>query len=111
LYDTVKAPYTDPKGCMAFNNLGHPNVHNCECTKCFSLVQQCDALPGCQAIVKCTLDSGCAKTAASAAASRTSCYFTGVCSPPIDTWGTGSVSTGLSDALGQCGITNNCPRQ
>jgi len=104
-YTAVKAPYTDAAGCMAFASQGHPNAHNCLCTNCFSLQQQCDALPQCQSIMKCIQDSNCNGANA--------CYlFPGApCGSPINVAGTGSVATGLSQAIGTCSTANKCPTQ
>ncbi|HLJ58761.1 MAG TPA: hypothetical protein VKZ50_03420 [bacterium] len=111
VYKNVMAPYPDAAGCHAFNNQGHQAVHDCLCDKCFSLMQQCDAVQGCQAIAKCAWDSGCDPSAGIMAAN--SCYpiaGTG-CTAPINQYGTGSVSTGLAQQLGLCGKTNSCPSQ
>jgi hypothetical protein len=109
-YTSVTAPYTDMAGCMAFSSPGvtaHTAEHNCLCTSCFSLMQQCDALPGCQAIWKCSADAGC--TTADA------CYLLpgAPCVTVINEWGTGSVSTALDQALNTCGQAANpaCPAQ
>jgi hypothetical protein len=108
----VAAPYADAAGCKMFDAQGHPAAHNCLCDKCFSLMQQCDALTGCRTITKCGWDTGCDVNAA--LTSLTSCYplFGGAgCKAPIDKYGTGSVSTALSQQLGKCGSTNGCPAQ
>jgi hypothetical protein len=106
-FDTIKAPYTDAAGCMAFNNQGHPAVHNCFCAGCFELMQQCDALPGCQQILKCELDAGCTDS--------NSCYLLpgAPCYSVINSWGTGSVMTALTSYLQTCGqgLTPACPSQ
>jgi hypothetical protein len=104
-YDTVTANYADVAGCKAYDNQGHQSVHDCLCDSCFSLMQQCDALPGCRAIAKCAWDSGCT--------SANACYLfpPAPCVAPINQAGTGSVSTGLESALSTCGQTNNCPAQ
>src|SRR5580658_9343212 len=39
-YTSVKAPYTDTAGCMAFANQGHAASHNCLCQKCFTVMQE-----------------------------------------------------------------------
>jgi hypothetical protein len=102
-YTSVKTPYTDAAGCMAFANQGHPAVHNCLCTKCFTLIQECDSLPNCQAIVKCAWDTGCTNS--------TACYLSPVatCVTPINNAGTGSVATGLSNSIQTCITSNSCP--
>jgi hypothetical protein len=104
-YTTVTAPYTDIPGCMAANAQGHTAMHNCLCMNCFSLMQQCDALPGCQAIWKCGADSGCN--------SPNACYLLpgAPCVTVIDEWGTGSVDTALTQALETCGAAASpaCP--
>ena len=103
-FSTVKAPYTDVAGCMAFPRPGHATAYSCLCQNCFSLQQQCDALPGCQAIQKCGLDTGCTDA--------NSCYLVaGSCVAPINNYGTGSVSTALSQMLEVCGKGANpaCP--
>jgi|HubBroStandDraft_6_1064221.scaffolds.fasta_scaffold07849_5 hypothetical protein len=123
-YTTVLKPYPDTAGCMAFDSQGHPAAHNCYCQKCFDLVQQCDALPGCKAIAKCFEDSGCAtnKTVCAlvdAVAPKlgctptVTCYFApgAPCTTTIDAWGNGSVSTGLWSMLETCGQSNSCPTQ
>jgi hypothetical protein len=106
VYSAVKAPYTDVAGCMAFDNEGHPNAHNCLCQKCFSLIQQCDSLPTCQVILKCNEDTGCKGS--------DGCYLfpTGAgCVAQINNAGTGSVATFIEQAIGTCGTSNNCPAQ
>jgi hypothetical protein len=108
-YTTVKPAYADAAGCMAFNNQGHKASHDCLCQKCFSLMQQCDSLSACQAIWKCSQDSGCTNA--------NSCYLigNGAGAPPcvavINAAGTGSVSTGMESNLGTCGTNNGCPAQ
>jgi hypothetical protein len=102
-YTSVTAPYTDVAGCMAFNNLGYTSVHNCFCqsTAAFPLVQQCDALPTCDAILKSSLATGCAKSgSASQSALSNACYLiaSGSASETaiaINNAGTGSVATSL----------------
>lgn len=111
-YTSVQAPYPDAAGCKAFDSQGHQAVHDCLCTNCFNKMQQCDALTGCRAIIKCAWDSGCDPSAS--ISSATSCYpltAAGGCKTPIDQYGTGSVSTALSQQVGLCGISNGCPRQ
>jgi hypothetical protein len=111
-YSNVTAPYPDAAGCKAFDSQGHQMVHDCLCDNCFSLLQQCDALTGCKAIEKCAWDTGCDPSAALTSAS--SCYPLsggGGCITPIDKYGTGSVSTGLSQQLGLCGRNKGCPAQ
>jgi len=100
-YRSVATPYATEAECMAYNNQGHPAVHNCLCKNCFTVQQQCDALPGCRAIQKCGADSGCM--------GANGCYFGGACSAIIDGVGTGSVATGLSNALQTCGSAHSCP--
>ena len=96
-FNTVKAPY-DAAGCKAYDPYGHKAVHDCYCDNCGDLMAQCDALPGCQQILKCELDSGCT--------SPTACYLTPInppCATVINEWGTGSVATALTQYLQQCG--------
>jgi hypothetical protein len=100
-FRTVTAPYSTPAECEKFDSQGHPNVHNCLCKNCFTVQQQCDALPGCRAIQKCGADSGCM--------GANGCYFGGACSAIIDQVGTGSVATGLTNALETCGSAHSCP--
>jgi hypothetical protein len=106
-YSAVKAPYTTPTECKAFNpSEGHAAARACLCDNCFTLQQQCDALPGCQDIQKCGLDTGCTDA--------NSCYLVGMkCVTQINNWGTGSVSTALSQLVDQCGQAANpaCPAQ
>jgi hypothetical protein len=112
VYSHVAAPYTDAAGCKAFSDHGHPNVHNCLCDKCFTEMQQCDALVGCQAIITCAWGLGCDPNAP--LTSTESCYplFGGAgCKMQIDSYGTGSVSTAMSQLLGKCGASNGCPAQ
>ena len=102
----LKAPYTTPAECKAFGNSGHTAAHSCLCDACFSVQQQCDALPGCQEIQKCGFDTGCTDA--------NSCYLVGgKCVTPINNWGTGSVATALSQALEACGSAAKpaCPSQ
>jgi hypothetical protein len=107
-YTSVKAPYMDATGCMAFNNLGHPNVQNCLCQKCFSLIQQCDALPLCQAALQCGENSTCLGESSSLA-SDCLYLFNGACVSQIDNPGNGSVAVGIFNALGTCLTNNKCP--
>lgn len=107
-FDTVKQPYADAAGCMAVKRSGHQAAYNCLCQNCFSLQQQCDALPGCQAIQKCGLDVGCTNA--------NTCYLyagSGGCVAPINNYGTGSVSTALTQMLETCGQAASpaCPTQ
>lgn len=105
-FTKVKAPYADMAGCIAFDKTGHTAAHSCLCQNCFTLQQQCDALPGCQEIEKCAFDTGCN--------SANACYLSnGKCVAPINNWGTGSVSTALSSYLQTCGNMANpaCPTQ
>jgi hypothetical protein len=105
-FDTVKPPYADVAGCMAFKRSGHTAAYDCFCQNCFSLQQQCDALPGCQAIQKCELDIGCTNA--------NSCYLGGgPCVAPINNYGTGSVSTALTQLIATCGsgASPACPHQ
>jgi hypothetical protein len=106
-YSAVKAPYTTPAECKTFNAAaGHAAARACLCDNCFSLQQQCDALPGCQDIQKCGLDTGCTDA--------NSCYLVGMkCVTQINNWGTGSVSTALSQLVDQCGQAAKpaCPAQ
>jgi hypothetical protein len=68
-------------------------------------MQQCDALAGCQAIWKCSADSGCTDS--------NTCYLNpgAPCVTVINEWGTGSVHTALEQMLGVCGqaATPACP--
>ncbi len=109
-YSSVTAPYTDAAGCIAFTSAGataHQAEHTCLCNSCFSLMQQCDSIPGCQAIWKCAADSGCTDS--------NTCYLNpgAPCSTVIDQWGTGSVATALEQMVGVCGqaATPACPAQ
>ncbi len=96
-YTSVAAPYTDLTGCMGFDAQGHMAAHSCLCMACLSTMAQCDAMPGCRAIWKCAEDSGCTNAQA--------CYLLpgAPCTNVINLWGTGSVSTALSQALQSCG--------
>jgi hypothetical protein len=95
-YTSVKAQYADVAGCIAFDKTGHTAAHTCFCQNCFTLQQQCDALPGCREIQKCELDIGCTNAQ--------SCYLGGgPCVAPIDNWGTGSVNTALTQMIAACG--------
>ncbi|MGH7271634.1 MAG: hypothetical protein ACREJ3_14480 [Polyangiaceae bacterium] len=104
-FNTVQAPYTTVAGCQAYDSQGHPNVHNCLCaaSACFPLLEQCDALPGCKAILKCELDSGCTDA--------NSCFlYPGApCATVITNYGVGSVATDLTQLLTACGTANMCP--
>ena len=110
-YSDVKAPYADATGCQMFDAQGHTTLHNCLCTKCFTQMQECDALTGCRAIAKCAWDSGCDPSAG--IMSSTACYplTGGGCTAPINQYGTGSVSTSIAQQLGLCGKNNGCPSQ
>lgn len=104
-YSDATAPYADVAGCMAFADQGHKAQHDCLCQSCFTLMQQCDAAPGCQAIWKCSADANCTNA--------NSCYLLpgAPCVIVINQYGTGSVSTGLEQALGACGMAASpaCP--
>jgi hypothetical protein len=106
-FATVASPYPDAAGCKAYNDEGHNAAHSCLCDNCFKLMQQCDALPGCREILKCQFDAGCTNS--------TSCYLApgAPCSTVIDAWGTGSVSTALTQYLTTCGAAAStpCPSQ
>jgi hypothetical protein len=106
-FSSVAAPYKtgDVTACTNFV-AGHTAARACLCQNCFSLQQQCDALPGCREIQKCGLDSGCTDA--------NSCYLVnGACVTPINNWGTGSVATALSQLLDLCGQSASpaCPAQ
>jgi hypothetical protein len=106
-FSSVAAPYAagDVTACTNFV-AGHTAARACLCQNCFTLQQQCDALPGCREIQKCAFDSGCTDP--------NSCYLVGgTCVTPINNWGTGSVSTALSTLLESCGqaATPACPAQ
>jgi hypothetical protein len=100
-FTSVQPAYTTPADCAKFDSQGHTAAQQCLCKNCFSLEQQCDSLPGCRAIHKCELDSGCTNA--------NTCYFAGACSSVIDLWGTGSVATALTTAIGTCGMAHGCP--
>jgi hypothetical protein len=105
-YDTVKAPYTTPAECKTFANADHAAARSCLCDNCFTLQQQCDALEGCKTIQACGFKTGCSDA--------NSCYLVqGLCAPQITEYGTGSVSTALSQLLENCGkaATPACPTQ
>jgi hypothetical protein len=107
-YSSFPAPYTGTAGCIAFNplNEGHPAPRTCLCNNCYTLQQQCDAIPGCQAIQKCAFDTGCTTV--------DSCYLVqGLCAAVINQWGNGSVATALADELNICGqaLSPPCPAQ
>jgi len=108
-YTSVTAPYTDAAGCMAFDNLGHPNVQNCLCQKCFSLIQQCDALPLCQAALKCGENSTCLGMTGLTGSECIYLLPGAPCVSPIDNPGNGSVAVGLFNAIGSCLSANKCP--
>jgi hypothetical protein len=106
-FSSVASPYAtgDVTACTNFV-AGHTAARACLCKNCFTLQQQCDALPGCREIQKCGLDSGCTDA--------NSCYLlNGACVTPINNWGTGSVATALSQLLDSCGQAANpiCPAQ
>jgi hypothetical protein len=104
-YADMKAPYTTAAECKTFlPEAGHSAARSCLCDSCFTLQQQCDALAGCQAIQKCGWTTGCHDS--------NSCYLVqGLCSNEINTAGTGSVSTALSQAIETCASSNMCPVQ
>jgi hypothetical protein len=95
-YSSLLAPYPDQAGCMKYADQGHPAVHSCYCTSCFSLMQQCDAVAGCKEILKCELDN------AAACSTATGCYF-GPCGTVIDKWNNTSLSAFLPTLLQKCG--------
>jgi hypothetical protein len=103
-YSQVKSPYTTPAECKTFANTDHATARSCLCDKCFTLQQECDALTGCKAIQACGFRTGCN--------SASSCYLIqGLCYSTINQYGTGSVSTALSQNLETCGMMNGCPSQ
>ncbi len=105
-YSTIKTPYTTPAECKTFANTDHAAARSCLCDNCFTLQQQCDALDGCKAIQTCSMKTGCNDP--------NSCYLVaGLCAPQISNYGTGSVSTALSQLLENCGkaVTPACPVQ
>jgi len=106
LYSSVKDPWTanTAAACNAYDTR-YPTLRSCICSNCMNLIHQCDALAGCKEIFQCALDKGCRTPNA--------CYLaptdgTG-CIAQIDKWGTGSVSTALTQELGACMTTANCP--
>jgi hypothetical protein len=103
-FSNLPSPYPDAAGCMKYADQGHTAVHNCYCTSCFDLMQQCDAVAGCKEILKCELDNAAACTTA------TGCYF-GPCGAVIDKWNNTSVSAFLPTLLQKCGAaaTPACP--
>jgi hypothetical protein len=104
-FSTVASPYAagDTAACTAFV-AGHTTARACLCQNCFTLQQQCDALPGCREIQKCGFDTGCTDA--------DSCYLLdGTCVTPINNWGVGSVATALTQMLETCGQSNKCPTQ
>jgi hypothetical protein len=114
-FGTATSPYEDAAGCKAFSSEDTPKgVHvserSCLCDHCFDLQRQCDALQGCQQIMKCVLDIGCTDAS--------TCYLgppkTAVdpegkgCIAVIDLWGNGGVATALSNIIGDCSKLNSC---
>lgn len=105
-YAAVQAPYTTAAACQSFDPEGHAAAHSCLCNSCFTLIQQCDALPLCQQIMKCAFNTGCSNV--------NSCYLAqGLCKTQIDTAGNGSVAAALSLDLFNCGqaAAPACPTQ
>jgi hypothetical protein len=106
-FSAIKPPYTTQAECKTFDpSQGHATARACLCDNCFTLQQQCDALPGCEDIQKCGFDTGCNNA--------DSCYLVGgKCVTQINNWGTGSVATALSQMLEVCGQAANpaCPAQ
>lgn len=106
-YSAVKPPYATPTECKAFlPSQGHTTARACLCDSCFTLQQECDALPNCQIIQKCGWDTGCTDA--------NSCYLVGgKCVTQINNAGTGSVATALSQLLEACGQAASpaCPSQ
>jgi len=69
------------------------------------MMQQCDALPGCQQIVACSFKTGCD--------SANTCYLIQAeCADVINQWGESSVSTGLALNILNCGQAASpaCPQ-
>jgi hypothetical protein len=106
-YTSITAAYTDQAGCLAFDAQGHQAEHDCLCKSCLSLMQQCDSMPGCRAVWKCSADSGCTNA--------NTCYLypPAPCVIPINQYGTGSVDVATVQALGTCGMGASpaCPTQ
>jgi hypothetical protein len=106
-FSSVATPYAngDVTACTNFV-AEHTAARACLCQNCFTLQQQCDALPGCREIQKCGFDKGCTDA--------NSCYLIqGLCVTPINNWGTGSVATALSQLVDTCGQAASpaCPAQ
>jgi hypothetical protein len=106
-YSAVQPPYTTQAECKTFANADHAAARSCLCDSCFALQQQCDALPGCKAIQACGFKTGCSDP--------NSCYLVqGLCATQITEYGTGSVSTALTQLLENCGAAATptaCPKQ
>jgi hypothetical protein len=117
LYESVPSPYDDGDvaACKAFTSPDAPaNFHTeqrgCICDNCFDLERQCDALQGCQQIMKCILDIGCTDS--------NSCYLAPQktaldpdakgCVDVIDLWGNAGVATALSNQIGDCEKAAGC---
>lgn len=114
-FGTVKSPYDDIAGCKAFSSDDtpkgfHTTERACLCENCFDLQQQCDALKGCQQIMKCVLDIGCTDAnTCYLGPSKTPADPEGKgCIEVIDLWGNGGVATALSNIIGDCSKMNNC---
>lgn len=107
IYADVPEPYADDDvaACKAFSEADEglseakAAQRECFCDKCFDLMRQCDALPGCSEIRRCAWQSGCKTPIA--------CYLLpgAPCREVIDRWGNGSVSAALQTELGEC----SCP--
>jgi hypothetical protein len=98
----VKAPFSDVAGCKTqFVMSGYPpNETACSCENCFSLVQQCAALPACRAMEDCILKSGC---------SGSSCYYNnGPCASVYDNYGSGGLASNLTSLISNCFVKAGC---
>jgi hypothetical protein len=98
-YSDVPAPYEDIDGCKAFSDT-YPDERGCMCDNCFDLMQQCDALQGCQEMFECQLEQQCVD--------ENDCYFGGKCTEIYDRWGNTGASTALSRLIGTCANENTC---
>jgi hypothetical protein len=114
-FKDVKSPYDDVASCKTFSSADvpkdfHSDQRACLCDNCFDLMQECDALQGCQQIMKCILDIQCTDS--------NSCYLAPQktaldpdgkgCVEVIDRWGNAGVATALSNNIGTCSTPAGC---
>jgi hypothetical protein len=105
-FTSVQAPYTAAADCNNFGTAdGHLSARSCLCDKCFSLMQECDSMVGCQQIRTCEWQN------AGLCGQPLTCYFATPCATVIDQWGNTSLQAFIATKLNTCAQNNGCPSQ